>query len=355
MQFHSFKNTNKLLLATLVTGAFAAPASAQSSVNVEGLVDAYVGSMQYAGEERAAKVNSNGMTTSYFGFTGTEDLGNGLRATFALTAYIRPDTGEQGRFNGNESLFSRDANVGLAGSFGAVSLGRGLAPNFLPSILFNPFGNSFTFSPLMVHLHSRTGWGASSNAGDTGWSNQVKYTTPTVAGVTANLHYQFGEEAGNAGKNNVGANVLYANGPLSLSAFYQRVKVGNPLDLTPGNVKSVSGLIAGEQKTSFVGAAYDFQVVKLMATYHKMKHDADFQDEAVSIGAAAPVGKGKVLAAWAQTERTGSLIDSKRQTASVGYDYFLSKRTDLYTVLMNDKVTGLESGNSLAAGVRHRF
>jgi predicted porin len=356
MHFPSLEKLNKALLITLVPAAFAAPASAQT-INIEGVVDAYVGSMRYAGEaERATKLDSNGMTTSYFGFSGNEDLGGGIKVDFALTAYLRPDTGESGRFSGGDTLFSRDANVGISGAFGAVSLGRGLAPNFLPTALFNPFGASFTFSPLVVHLNTDARWGSSSIAGDTGWSNQVKYTTPTIGGVTANLHYQFGEQAGNSGKKNVGANVMYANGPLSLSSFYQRAQVNNPVDAAAGNVKTVSGRTAAEQKAWFVGAGYDFNVVKLMATYNKTSHDADFADKTISAGASAPVGKGQVLVGWAQTERTGSgLVESKRKTTSVGYDYFLSKRTDLYTVFMSDKVTGLVNGNSLAAGVRHRF
>jgi predicted porin len=357
MHSSRFTQLPKLLLATLVAGAFAVPAAAQTSVNVEGLVDTYLGSMRYAGEaDRATKLNSNGMTTSYIGFTGSEDLGGGMKANFALTAYIRPDTGESGRFPGGDTLFSRDANVGISGAFGAVSLGRGLAPNFLPSILFNPFGNSFTFSPLMLHLHSKTGWGSSSLAGDTGWSNQIKYTTPTIGNVTVNLHYQLGEDANKASKKNVGANVMYVSGPLSLTSFYHKVQVNNPIDAPAGNVKMVSGRAAAEQKAWFVGAGYDLNVVKLVATYDKMTHDADFEDKTFSAGATVPVGKGKVLAAWAQTKRTGSgLMDRERKTASVGYDHFLSKRTDLYTVFMNDKITDLATGNSLAAGIRHRF
>jgi predicted porin len=39
----------------------------------------------------------------------------------------------------------------------------------------------------------------------------------------------------------------------------------------------------------------------------------------------------------------------------VGYDYNLSKRTDLYAMLMSDKITTFESGTSLGLGVRHRF
>ena len=45
----------------------------------------------------------------------------------------------------------------------------------------------------------------------------------------------------------------------------------------------------------------------------------------------------------------------KRGTLGLGYDYFLSKRTDLYTVYLNDQVKGLATGTTLVAGVRHRF
>ena len=45
----------------------------------------------------------------------------------------------------------------------------------------------------------------------------------------------------------------------------------------------------------------------------------------------------------------------KHTTTTVGYDHNLSKRTDVYGVVMNDRFTGLKSGTSLAVGIRHRF
>ena len=114
----------KLQLVIALSSAFALPAMAQSSVQVTGVVDNYFGSMERAGDAgRTSSVNSGGMTTSWLGFKGTEDLGGGLKATFNLTSFLRTDTGASGRFNGNETFFSRDANVGLSGSFGAVTLG----------------------------------------------------------------------------------------------------------------------------------------------------------------------------------------------------------------------------------------
>lgn len=346
----------KALLAAALAGAFAAPAMAQSSVAIGGLVDTFVGSMRNAGDTASkAVVGSGGMTTSYIGFSGVEDLGNGLKAKFALNAFFLGDTGAGGRFPGNETLFSRDANVGLAGGFGEVQFGRGLAPNFLPTVIFNPLGDSFTFSPLVMHsnvpLFNASGF-TSSLAGDTGWSNQIKYTTPSIGGLTANLHYQLGEAAGNTSKNNVGANFLYFNGALSLGGYYHKVQVNNPLDTPAGNVKAG----ATEQKVTFVGAGYDFGLAKLFATYDKSSHNTKLEDKTTSFGLSVPVSGGKVLAAYAQTKRTvGTPAEVRRETSTVGYDYFVSKRTDLYAMLMSDKITGYAEGTSFGVGMRHRF
>ena len=362
------KNKLKKLHFVAALGAAAAlPAMAQTTVQVTGLVDNYVGSMKYSGDTgRSSVVNSGGMTTSWFGFKGTEDLGGGLSAKFNLTSFFRSDTGQAGRFDGNETLFSRDANVGLVGSFGAVSLGRDLAPNFLPSILFNPFGDSFQLSPLILHMDvpwfNASGW-TNSVAGDTGWSNEVIYTTPDFNGLKANFHYQFGEVAGNTGKNNIGANVLYFHGPLALTAYYQRVQVNNPLEFSPDNVQPAtniplpSGMVAARQSNWFVGATYDFTVAKLFATYDQTSHDIDLKDKTFQLGTSIPFGHGAILASWADTKRNGTAIGEplKRDTVSAGYDYNLSKRTDLYAVYMYDKITDQSTGNSVALGIRHRF
>ncbi len=334
----------KAVLAVALAGAFAAPAMAQSSVTVGGLFDTYVGSMQNADNAKSkVVVNSGGMTTSYIGFSGVEDLGSGLKAKFVLNAFLQGDTGAAGRFPG-DTLFSRDANLTLSGGFGEVQVGRGLAPNFLPTILFNPFGDSFAFSPLVLRTLTST------INGDTGWSNQIKYTTPSIGGLTVNLHYQLGEVVGNTSKNNVGINALYFNGPLSLTAYYHEVEVKNP----------GGALDTSRQKASFVGGAYDFGLAKLFATYDETKNNAAVisqdKSDTTSIGVSVPVGAGKVLAGYAVTNRTiGTASEVKSETATVGYDYFISKRTDLYSMLMSNKVTKFDDGTSFGVGIRHRF
>lgn len=63
-------------------------------------------------------------------------------------------------------------------------------------------------------------------------------------------------------------------------------------------------------------------------------------------------GVGKLLAPHSQVSPD---VGASRKTASLGYDHFLSKRTDLYAVYMQDRMSGLSNGTPYAAGVRHRF
>ena len=203
---------NHKLIALATAALCAAGAHAQSSVQVTGLMDVYAGSMKMAGDaKRKSVVDSGGMTTSWFGFKGTEDLGGGLKASFQLTSFIQVDDGTQGRFP-KDTFFSRDANVSLSGGFGSVLLGRWMAPNFLPSVIGNPLGDSFEFSPLILHknvpLFNASNWKATTPS-DTGWSNQIVYSTPNIGGFKANLQYQFGEQPGDNGKKNIGANFFY--------------------------------------------------------------------------------------------------------------------------------------------------
>ncbi|AVO50217.1 porin [Melaminivora suipulveris] len=339
---------HRKLLALAVASVCATAAHAQSSVQLSGTSDVYVGSMKMSGDaSRRTVVNSGGLTTSWFGFTGTEDLGGGLKAGFALTSFIQVDDGTQGRFKG-DTFFSRDANVSLSGGFGTVRLGRWMAPNFLPSVLANPLGDSFTFSPLILHMNvplfNGTGWGATTPS-DTGWSNQIAYSTPDIGGFKANLQYQFGEQAGNNGKRNIGANFFYFGGPLLVTGFYERDQISNP----------GQGTYFGTTKTDWMlGAAYDFNVAKPYLTYGQAKADnVPGHAKTLQVGVSAPIGAGKVLASWARTNV--SATDINRKTLTVGYDYNLSKRTDVYAMAMHDRITHQSSGTSFGVGIRHRF
>ncbi len=119
-----FKPAALAVAAGLTVGA----AQAQSSVTLYGQVDAWVGAQKGFDSSRAGVVNPGGMSTSYWGLKGSEDLGNGLKSLFALEAFFRPDTGRAGRFDG-DNFFARNAFVGLSSNaWGSIKLGRNTPP-----------------------------------------------------------------------------------------------------------------------------------------------------------------------------------------------------------------------------------
>ena len=338
---------NKNLLALAVLALLSGAAAAQSAVVLYGNVDLGLLTQNHSpAGGSSTSIANGGISPSIWGFRGSEDLGGGLKAHFNLTSFIKVDTGTQGRFTG-DTFFSRDANVSLSGGFGSVLLGRWMAPNFLPSVVGNPLGDSFTFSPLILHKDvplNGTGWRSMTPA-DTGWSNQIVYSTPDIGGFKANLQYQFGEQAGKSGKNNVGVNFFYFGGPLTLTGFYENADINNP----------VNTLLANNQKYWMLLGAYDFGMVKPYLSYGEKKIDdtASTKGKTYQVGASAPLGNGKLLAEWVKTE--WSTPDVSRKTFTLGYDYNLSKRTDVYAMYMNDKITSQTNGNSFGVGIRHRF
>lgn len=334
----------KKAMAVLACLASAAGAQAQSNVQLMGLADVYVGSMRLAGDaKQSSVVGTSGMTTSWWGMKGSEDLGGGLKANVAFTGFMRMTNGGAGRFDG-DTMLSRDANVSLSGSFGTVLAGRGMAPNFLPTIVFNPIGDSFTFSPLVLHNNTTKSGFPKANPSDTGWSSEVVYSTPDMAGLKANVHYQL---AGVAGKKDMGANLMYFSGPIGLTAYYERDQLTNP---------TVAAFTDGSTKTVWMlGGSYDAGMVKAFATAGESKTNLSAtKQKTYSLGASVPTSaSGKVLAAYANSKVNTSGV--KRQTFTLGYDHYLSKRTDVYAMVMSDKITGQSSGTSVGVGIRHRF
>ncbi len=324
-------------------------AHAESSVQMFGLVDVSAGQYQNAGEVKTKQVASGKLTTSYLGFKGTEELGGGLKAVFQFAHFFQADTGAAGRFNG-DTFWARDAYVGLAGDFGQLTLGRNTNPFFVSTLIFNAWGDSFGFSPSIRQV-LLGGAGMPRFLGDTGWSDSVLYKSPNFGGASFSLIANANDTSGGTGRN-VGGNVVYFGGPFAATFAAQSVKNGDLFGAPAG--------FDGQTSYQF-GASYAFGPAKLFGqfTQTKVKTAAaltDTKTKTYGLGAQITVGAGNINLQYGNSKADfGGAFDSTNKTLTVGYDYNLSKRTDVYALYMNDKTTGLETGNSFAAGVRHRF
>jgi predicted porin len=334
--------TRPLALATAAAAlALTAGAHAQSTAQIYGLMDMSIGQFQTAGDAKVNRVESGNMSTSFIGFKDTEDLGGGLKARIAIEHFLRIDEGAAGRFNG-DAFWARSAYVGLEGSFGGTFLGRNTTPLFVSTLIFNPLGDSFGFSPSIRHYF------LGAILGDTGWNNSIAYNSPNWSGLSFNLLGNLSETSGPSKVgSNLSGNVLYFGGPLAATAAWQSVKNG------------VFPVPAGfsKQDAFQVGASYDLTVAKLFVQIGNVKTTAtaDTKTSLYQFGAKVPVGADNVLVSYGNAKATTLAVDTTRKTLSVAYNYNFSKRTDGYAVVMNDQATGLSSGTTIAVGLRTRF
>ncbi|MBX3622924.1 MAG: porin [Rhizobacter sp.] len=336
-----------LAAATL---CLSAPAFAQSTATIYGLVDMSAGRFQDAGADKITKAQSGNMATSFLGFSGKEDLGGNLKAKFAIETFLRADTGEAGRFGG-DVYWARAAWVGLQGDFGSTVLGRTTNQFFVSTLIFNAFGDSFGYSPSIRQVLTPSVVHAQMLPflGDTGWSNSILYSSPSAGGFSFNLQGSLGE--GSQPGRNLGGNVLYFGGPFAATVAVQQVKQGiafAPAIVTTG-FKS--------QDSAQVGVSYDAKVVKLFGQYSQVKTKAatDTKSKVYGVGASVPLGAGTLLAQYGHATAEYPTSEVVNKTLTVGYDHALSKSTDLYALVMRDQLTGLDSGTTLAAGLKVKF
>jgi predicted porin len=330
---------NKTITTLAGAAALLAATVAQAqSVSAYGLIDMSAGRFQNVDGEKIWKAENGAMTTSFLGFRGSEDLGGGLKAKFAIEHFFRADSGSAGRFDG-DAFWARSAWVGLEGAFGSTTFGRNTTPMFVSTLIFNPFGDSFGFSPSIRQYY------LGALLGDSGWSNSVRYISPNLSGATVNLMVNAGEGAG-TGRNH-SASVLYFGGPLAATAAWQSVKNG------------FFGGPAGFEKQNALqlGVSYDLGMAKLFGQYGDVSSSAtvDVDTTIVQVGATVKAGLGAVLASYGQAKTEVGAAESTRKTFSLGYDYLLSKNTDVYAAFMNEKVTGLDSATTFAVGIRLKF
>ncbi|KAF1042308.1 MAG: Outer membrane porin protein 32 [Herbaspirillum frisingense] len=385
----------KSLLALAVLGAFAGAAQAQSSVTIYGIVDtgiAYSSKVTGApggGTGSKFGLNSGVIQGSRIGFKGVEDLGGGLSAVFNLeTGFTNDDGGLQGSDTVTSSnLFRRKSVVGLAGGFGTVLLGR--QTDYAGTI------SAYTSVADFGGVVSNSGSGLNRLEG-TLTNNSVSYTTTNLSGFTGNLIYGFGETAGKTSAGQAfGIGGKYENGPLGLGLNYYQSKAGatpsdvNLIPTTGSNVYTNAANIGSTgAKVLNVVASYQFGPARVYANYSRVKQDlntagvtgftagtrtlgASKKADMYEIGTAYALSPSlKLLAAVDHTRADFEGFGSKGKLTqiSLGADYWLSKRTDLYafvsnmrtTDMINPGVTGGSTGSdasqtAVIVGVRHKF
>ena len=395
----------KTLAAVAVLGAFAGSALA-ADVQLYGIVDT---GFQYlsadsdvTGSDSVNKFSmESGMQSgSRFGFKGTEDLGNGLTVGFILEDGIKSDTGVD-----DDVMFNRESSLFIEGSFGKFAMGRLGSINGGVSS-WGKYGMISAFGTSWGNYSAQAGnWAVGGGM----WDNMIAYETPSFAGFKVFAQYGMGDnnnENESSSDRYYAIGATYANGPLNLyfavdSINYQTADANGAL----ANASDID-----DSLTVTLGGNYDFEVVKIFAgaqSFDEVKlsnmkgavnavgvewfnnatlgdwdEDAETADTykgsfaskmkgwSLGVSGNIPVAGGNVLvgAAYLDAEAADSVDNGDempRWIVSAGYDYPLSKRTDVYGVVTytqdsleyGDKVTKDQDPTvfGVMIGLRHKF
>jgi predicted porin len=294
----------KTLTTLAVLGAFAHVASAQN-VTLSGGIDLGVARDFVGGTNHTVMQTAGRSARSNLTFSGREDLGGGMYATFLLNHRFNPDTGtvNPGANNATPTQFFRQSFVELGGRFGAVRMGRWLAP-------FQEYNG--TFDAFVTDTVGSLHVNGIFNRGNVRINSFLEYRTPTIAGFSGLLGIGEADEQGVASPKvrPAGAGLRYKEGAIDIAAAWDR---------TAADVKTL-GLYAG----------YAFGFGRVMGQFETTDPvvAGNRKPKVWSISTRIPLGVVELKAGYANLRAETSSSDKKK--VGIGADYNLSKRTQLY-------------------------
>lgn len=351
------------VIAVIAAAAFAMPAQAQSSnapaatssgVVIYGLIDAVV--------RRATNVSASGdgvwtmedgiFTGSRFGFRGTEDLGNGMRAVFTMESGFDPSSGgslqgtataDYGQEAVNPRFWGREVHLGLRNEWGGITLGRQYTIAHQIAARFQPLGNpnNTALSVFSSHHIAR--------------QDNVLKLDGKLGDVELQASRTFGEQAASSSANSSSAiGVGYTKGDVSLGAYVQQ------MDNRAGTeTRKIAGL----------GGNYKLNAMfTLFAGWMQRSAELSPQENKVwALGANIELSPATTLSLeYFDDKQSGSAaLAGSRKVAWISANYRFSRRTDVYVELDRNKVDGgyakpaflgtLGSQTAAGLGLRHRF
>jgi len=316
MKTHSFALVG---LATL-TVTSAAHAQSTGSVMLYGILDAYVEVVH--GATTLTRVQSGGQSSSRFGLKGQEELSGGLRALFTIESGINLDDGT----NTQNAFWGRQAFVGLGSSYGTLTLGRQYSSVYTVANEFSAFANTSVgpttgviggfaggYEPVRGGTATNT---ATGNGGPARINNSIKLESGLVSGFKAGAVLGLGEASGASNHTRTtDIHGRYTSGPVDamLSIVDDRIDGGS-------SVRTISG-----------GGAYAWEHGRAMAGAISVNDRTAANADGFGwwIGGDFRMGLNLLRAQILVNKQKSD--DGKTQAVGVGYQYDLSKRTNLYT------------------------
>ncbi|MGJ9418784.1 porin [Massilia sp. CMS3.1] len=355
----------KLFVTFAVLGGSAALACAQGGVTTYGVIDAGVVGQGGCTGACATQVGSKLASESHIGIHGREPVGN-AQAIFALESGLHVDTGSR---NQHDRLYGRQAFVGLAGEFGALTIGRQYNLQYLALVdVGDPFKGGMAGSASKLIGGGRRA------------DNSVQYYGALRRGISAGASYALKERvdtspAGRAWGMTVGVEA----GPLTVRAAHQnlnavRVQLNSK---TSNDTVARNSILAANLRLGWGTAYAAYSLSRGWAGSPLFNPDnpygaglartASSNSRDGLFGLAVPLGQGTSLLASYICKDDRDLANQDANQVAFGASHAVSRRTDFYAAysrIQNRNGAGYAVGNASARdngnaalniGMRHSF
>jgi predicted porin len=213
---------------------------------VYGRLNVTVESSKYGDGDRVGEVNDN---SSRIGFTGTEDLGGGLKAGFQIEHGFDATDGKA-----KAAFWNRQSEVNLSGAFGTVRLGA-----------WTPDSYFATSDYIGMHNHETGDSSDALWASPFATTNKVGYVTPNLSGFQA---YASVAEGSPTTERTYDLAAYYDRGPLHLGAGFEKQDTAKQLSvraLYELGAFTVGGLISRNTDILCDGSATNFRLSGMYA------------------------------------------------------------------------------------------
>lgn len=351
------------MAALAATGAYA-----QSSVTIDGIMDAnYTNAKAYG--QNYTLIDQSGARTTTFKFTGSEDLGGGTKAKFRFEAQPSIIAGNGNAYNTSGSSITAGT---VAANGSAQTTGQASAQSGLVGKGYNFVGAEGSFGEVQlgtINLASLSAFGTGSGAYGTGIGSGYKhsifadttriesaavYFTPNMNGfqgrytIGTSNDSQYGTTTGivlrRSAVNELGLD--YAQGPIKITYASLKSKT-NPNDAAASSTAAAGSNVT--TTTNTLGASYTIGSARIGYTNQSQKNNAgadlDSVNRAVSTSASMLYGQYQMGATRLMLSSGSRKTNSGYATVTVtdtnlaglkgtytGYavEYDLSKRTYVY-------------------------
>lgn len=356
---------NRHLLLVAAATTFGSAAAGAQGVIIAGIADLAARSVANEGRGSMKSLVSGSNSTSRLIVRGSEDLGDGLSASFHLEHGLALDTGAQ---SSATQFWDRRSTVSLTSrTLGEIRAGRDFVPSYSNWSRFDPF--SYVGVASSSHFVGAGPAGPIRSAFSTGpnttvrSSNAVQLLLPRgLGGLEGGLMVAAGEggTAASGQHKVIGLRLGYGEGALVVSL----ARTTSENNLTT----------AGKFSDTALGGSYDFGAVRFSAAWRRFAQ-ADAGQTNLLLGAVVPLGAGELKLSWNRVELAGrvgatSIDGNGASQIGLGYVHALSKRSALYAsaaridnrgaaaYAIPGGAAGLAGGGSSTgceAGLRHSF